>query len=206
MEVFTAEKLSTERNSLPYPADSLKAGQTNLVLLGGGGHHADRELQVLSNLTDNGIKFTPPEGSIVVNASMVEGKSASRVWLRFAAVFISNKDFVLPVTGNVGFSETWFVAACTNLAGAEIMMKRIREQLVAGASFKAAGGLKVSASAVPLPAREEGKPFGRVGAGRGRSSYRDVQVGTRLETIPESANGDVTAIKNKPEQIRPDQD
>ncbi len=32
----------------------------------------DRTLEVLINLIDNGIKFTPPEGSVVVKASMVE--------------------------------------------------------------------------------------------------------------------------------------
>jgi signal transduction histidine kinase len=68
-----------------------------------------------------------------------------------------DKDLVLPVTGNVGFSERLFVAASTGPAGAEIMMKRIREQLEAGAGFKAAGLLKVSAAAVPLPAAEDGK-------------------------------------------------
>jgi len=36
------------------------------------------------------------------------------------------------------------------------MMKRIREQLEAGAGFKAAGFLKVSATAVALPSREDG--------------------------------------------------
>ena len=33
---------------------------------------ADRVLQVLINLIDNGIKFTPPEGSVLVKACMVE--------------------------------------------------------------------------------------------------------------------------------------
>jgi signal transduction histidine kinase len=32
----------------------------------------DRALEVLINLIDNGIKFTPPDGSVVVKASMVE--------------------------------------------------------------------------------------------------------------------------------------
>jgi len=38
-------------------------------------------------------------------------------------------------------------------------MKRIREQLEAGAGFKTAGVLKVSASAVPLPSTGDGKPL-----------------------------------------------
>jgi len=33
---------------------------------------ADRVLHVLINLIDNGIKFTPPEGSVLVKACMVE--------------------------------------------------------------------------------------------------------------------------------------
>ena len=68
-----------------------------------------------------------------------------------------DKDLVLPVTGNVGFSETFFVAASTDLERAEIMMKRIREQLETRGGLKASGMLKVSASAVPLPGMEEGK-------------------------------------------------
>ncbi|MGD0793358.1 MAG: hybrid sensor histidine kinase/response regulator [Terriglobales bacterium] len=32
----------------------------------------DRTLEVLANLIDNGIKFTPPDGSVIVKASMVE--------------------------------------------------------------------------------------------------------------------------------------
>jgi hypothetical protein len=67
-----------------------------------------------------------------------------------------DKDLVLPVTGSVGLSETFFVAASTDLGRAEIMMKRICEQLEAGAGFKAAGLLRVSATAVALPSAEDG--------------------------------------------------
>jgi signal transduction histidine kinase len=67
-----------------------------------------------------------------------------------------DKDLVLPVMRTVGQSETFLVAASTDLERAEIMMKRIREQLEAGAGFQAAGFLKVSAKAVPLPSPEEG--------------------------------------------------
>jgi signal transduction histidine kinase len=234
----------------------------------------DRILQVLINLIDNGIKFTPPEGSVLVRASMVEadpnmvylsvadtgrgiGPEAraliferlyqdpnsvdnnraglglglfiakelvelhgGRIWLasevgngstfsftlplyslakllspvitsegrlRDAIVLVKveltalpsasrsawkeicqqslntlrrcvylDKDLVLPVTGNVGLTETLFVAASTDLERAQVMMKRIREQLEAGAGFKAAGLLKVSATDVPLTAREDG--------------------------------------------------
>ena len=68
-----------------------------------------------------------------------------------------DKDLVLPVMGSGGTSQTFFVAASTDADRAEIMMKRIREQLEAGAGFKAAGILRVSATAVPLPSIEAGK-------------------------------------------------
>ena len=237
----------------------------------------DRVLQVLINLIDNGIKFTPPEGSVLVKACMVEadpdmvyvsvadtGRGISpeaktliferlyqdpnsidnsraglglglfiakelvelhggRIWvaseiengstfsftlplyslakllfpvitcegrLRDAIALVKveltpvdhsprtnwkeicrksletlrrcvyvDKDLVLPVTGNIGVSETFFVAASTDLERAEIMMKRIREQLEAVAGFKGMGVLKVSATAVVLPSGEEGRPL-----------------------------------------------
>lgn len=70
-----------------------------------------------------------------------------------------DKDMVLPVMGNTETKETFFVAASTDLEGAEIMMKRIREQLEAGAGFKATGLLEVSATAVLLPSTRDGKPL-----------------------------------------------
>jgi len=236
---------------------------------------ADRVLHVLINLIDNGIKFTPPEGSVLVKACMVEadpnvvyvsvsdtgcgispeGRSliferlyqdpnsvdnnraglglglfiakelvelhggkiwvASEVghgstfsftlpvyslatllfpvvtdqgWLRDAVALVKveltplpdikrgnwkemceksldllgrcvylDKDLVLPVSGKVGLSENLFVAASTGLEGAEIMMKRIREQLQGAEGFKAAGCVKVSATAVTMPARDAAK-------------------------------------------------
>ena len=68
-----------------------------------------------------------------------------------------DKDLVLPVMGNTGINQTFFVAASTDLERAEVMMNRIREQLEAGAGFKAAAVLKVSAAAVALPSAEDGK-------------------------------------------------
>jgi len=233
---------------------------------------ADRVLQVLINLIDNGIKFTPPEGSVLVKACMVEADPnmvyvsvsdtgcgispearsliferlyqdpnsvdnnraglglglfiakelvelhGGKMWvaselgngstfsftlpvyslakllfpvvtdqgrLRDAVALVKveltplpeiargawkemcgksldllgrcvylDKDLVLPVSGKVGLSENFFVAACTGLEGAEIMMKRIREQLQGAEGFKAAGGVKISATAVTMPARD----------------------------------------------------
>jgi signal transduction histidine kinase len=232
----------------------------------------DRVLQVLINLIDNGIKFTPAEGSVRVQASMVEAdpnmvylsvtdtgcgigpearaliferlyqdpnsvdnnrtglglglfitkelveRNGGRIWLvsevgagsmfaftlplyslakllfpvitregrlrdavclvkveltpisdpksnwkevcRQALVTLRrsiyrDQDIVLPAMA--GSNETFFVAASTNIAGAEIMMKRIREQLEAGTSLKSVGVLKVSASAVSLPLPVEGR-------------------------------------------------
>jgi signal transduction histidine kinase len=70
-----------------------------------------------------------------------------------------DKDLVLPVSGNIGNSKILLVAASTDLPGAEVMMKRIREQLAMGAGFKGAGLLKVSAAAVPLPSSKTGGPL-----------------------------------------------
>jgi Histidine kinase-, DNA gyrase B-, and HSP90-like ATPase len=70
-----------------------------------------------------------------------------------------DKDLVLPDMGNTGTNVTFFVAASTDMEQAEIMMKRIREQLEAGADFKAAGVLKVSATTVLLPSTGGGKPL-----------------------------------------------
>jgi signal transduction histidine kinase len=68
-----------------------------------------------------------------------------------------DKDLVLPVMGNLGTSETFFVAASSDLERAEIMMKRIREQVGASAELKGSGTLQVSAAAVRLPSPEVGQ-------------------------------------------------
>jgi signal transduction histidine kinase len=68
-----------------------------------------------------------------------------------------DKDLVLPVMGHPGASENFFVAASTDLERAEIMMKRIREQVGANTELKAGGMLKVSATPVMLPSPEDGK-------------------------------------------------
>jgi hypothetical protein len=62
-----------------------------------------------------------------------------------------DKDLVLPVMGNGGTTERFFVAASTDLERSEIMMKRIREQLGGSAELRASGTLTVSADAVELP-------------------------------------------------------
>jgi hypothetical protein len=70
-----------------------------------------------------------------------------------------DKDLVLPVSGKVGLSENLFVAASTGLEGAEVMMKRIREQLEAAEGFKAAGSVKISATPVAMPTGNAAKPL-----------------------------------------------
>jgi sigma-B regulation protein RsbU (phosphoserine phosphatase) len=105
-----------------------------------------------------------------------------------------DKDLVLPVMGNTGTKETFFVAASTDLERAEIMMKRVREQL--GAALKATGVLKVSATAVPLPTTGDGEPLeGLVQAVADRIAEAAVVA---LASGPdlESANGHTSAVKN----------
>jgi signal transduction histidine kinase len=106
-----------------------------------------------------------------------------------------DKDMILPVTGTVGGSETFLVAASTDLERAEIMMKRIREQLEAGNSFKAAGLLQVSATAVELPLLEEGTLEALVQTTADRITEMAKQT---LGANPsgQSANGDISAPRN----------
>src|SRR6202011_4609098 len=68
-----------------------------------------------------------------------------------------DKDLVLPFTGNSGTSETFFVAASTDLERAEVMMKRVREQLSAVSGFEGVGVLQVSSTAVQLPSTRQRK-------------------------------------------------
>jgi len=275
----------------------------------------DRILQVLINLIDNGIKFTPPEGSVMVKACLVEAdpsmvylsvadsgrgigpearaliferlyqdpnsvdnnraglglglfiakelveRHGGRIWVasevgngstfsftlplyslarllfpvviyegrvRDAVVLVKvelkplsvpsrttwkeicqqsldtlrrcvypDKDLVLPVTGNVGLSETFFVAASTDLARAEIMMKRIREQLEAGAGFKAAGILKVSATAVPWPSTGEGKALEEQVQALAERVTEMAMAAIAPKTSPPNPDGDVSAGQNK---------
>jgi len=271
----------------------------------------DRVLQVLINLIDNGIKFTPPEGSVLVKACMVEadpnmvylsvsdsgcgiGPEAKaliferlyqdpnsvdnnrtglglglfiakelvelhggRIWvasesgngstfsftlplyslakllfpvvtyegrLRDAMVLVRveltslpsvsratwkeicqkcletlrrcvylDKDLVLPVTGNVGPTETFFVAASTDLERVEIMMKRIREQLEVGAGFKNAGVLKVSATAVLLPSTEDDKTLEGLVEAVADQIMEMAQLAVDLRADQASGNGNISA-------------
>ena len=107
-----------------------------------------------------------------------------------------DKDLVLPVTGNVGIRETLFVAACTGLEGAEIMMKRIRERLEAGAGFKAAGRVQISATAVALPSLEGGKELPELVQAVADRITEMAMLTLAPKPSPESADGEVSAAKN----------
>jgi signal transduction histidine kinase len=106
-----------------------------------------------------------------------------------------DKDLVLPVLGNHGPNETLFVAASTDLDGAEIMMKRIREQLEAGAGFKAAGRLKVSATAVPLPSREDARTLPELVKAVADRVTEMVMIALAPQLVRQSGNGDVSALQ-----------
>jgi signal transduction histidine kinase len=61
-----------------------------------------------------------------------------------------DKDLVLPPMTTTGVEQTYFVVASTDLERAEIMMRRIREQLEKVPDLNTTGELRVSASEVPL--------------------------------------------------------
>ena len=277
----------------------------------------DRILQVLINLIDNGIKFTPPEGAVIVKACMVEadpnmayisvtdtgrgiGPEAraliferlyqdpnsvdnnrsglglglfiaqqlvelhgGRIWvaseigngstfsftlplyslakllfpvityagqLREAIALVRveltsfsdpprgswkdvcqqsletlrrcvylDKDLVLPVSGNIGSSRILLVAASTDLVGAEVMMKRIREQLEAGPGFKDAALLKVSATNVRLPSAAGGGPLENLVQAVADEITEMAGCALATKRPPQSANADGTEERVKAE-------
>jgi hypothetical protein len=99
-----------------------------------------------------------------------------------------DKDLVLPVLGNNGTSETFFVAASTDLDGAEIMMKRLRGQLAAIPALNAAAVLKVSATAVPLPPTEESRPLEELVQTVADRINETVMLALAPKPAPESTN------------------
>jgi sigma-B regulation protein RsbU (phosphoserine phosphatase) len=106
-----------------------------------------------------------------------------------------DKDLVLPITGSVGLSETFFITASTSLDGAEVMMKRIREQLEAVAGFKSGGVLRVSAAAVQLPSSEPGRSIEDLVQAVADAVTQMATLASAASLCPESGNGDVSAAK-----------
>lgn len=107
-----------------------------------------------------------------------------------------DRDLVLPIMGNTGTGETFFVAASTDLDRVEVMMKRIREQLAAGAGLKAADVLKVSATAVLLPSCEDGRALeGLVQTVADRITEM-AMLALASKPAPESADRHTSAVKN----------
>jgi len=112
-----------------------------------------------------------------------------------------DKDLVLPVSGRVGQSENLFVAASTGLEGAEIMMKRIREQFEGAEGFRSAGCVKVSATAVAMPVRDEAKALEAL-----VQTIADQITGMAMAVLAgkpssQGADGEINAAQNLQRQI-----
>jgi signal transduction histidine kinase len=105
-----------------------------------------------------------------------------------------DKDLVLPVMGNTGSNEIFFVTASTDLERAEIMMKRIREQLEAGAGFKVAGVLTVSATAVLLPSTGDATPLEVLVQEVADRVTETAMLALASKPAPESADGHTSAV------------
>jgi len=70
-----------------------------------------------------------------------------------------DRDLVLPGLRNGEPDEIFFIVASTTLELAEIMITRIREQLVSSPELKTSGVFKVSASSLDLPAADGQVPL-----------------------------------------------
>ena len=66
-----------------------------------------------------------------------------------------DKDLVLPSTGGSGPSETFFVVASTDMAHVDIMIERIRAQVLALPRLQASSTLRVTAEKIYCPASDD---------------------------------------------------
>jgi hypothetical protein len=66
-----------------------------------------------------------------------------------------DKDLVLPSTGGSGPGETFFVVASTDMAHVDIMMERIRAQVLALPRLQASSTLRVTAEKIYCPASDD---------------------------------------------------
>ena len=73
------------------------------------------------------------------------------------ASILAAKDLLLPVL-ETGADETFMIVAATDESGAEVLTRRIREQLEGKEELRAAAVFSISAAAIPLPAGQENKP------------------------------------------------
>jgi hypothetical protein len=98
--------------------------------------------------------------------------------------------------GDPGTNKTFFVAASTDLERAEIMMKRIREQLEASPGVKAPGVLKLSSTAVLLPSASDGRPLKELVQVVADRITEMEMLALASKPEPESDNGDRSAVEN----------
>ena len=65
---------------------------------------------------------------------------------------LPDKDVVLPPMGTAGKGDAFLIVASADLAGAEVLAGRVREQLRRRADLQASGAFKVSTQAIMMPA------------------------------------------------------
>jgi signal transduction histidine kinase len=104
-----------------------------------------------------------------------------------------DKDLVLPLMGNPGHEQSFFVVASTDLEHGEVMMTRIREQLAAGTDLRDFGSLKVSATALERPSEDTGKPVAELVAMLADSATQAAKLALGLES---------SAANTKPHKLK----
>ena len=118
------QAVSMMRPSAAEKKVSLEAGPVQAIPLVYA--DPDRTLEVLINLIDNGIKFTPAEGSVVVKASMVETdptRSISRS-ATVAAAFLPSR-FRRFLNGSTRTPMRWTVTGPASVWGSTLPKKSL---------------------------------------------------------------------------------
>lgn len=96
-----------------------------------------------------------PKGALEAASA---GEAGQRCRELLQACILPAKDLLLPDMRAAGPNQLFLIVASTDAAGAEVLSKRIREQLENCVELKASTSFTVSAEALSLPAPQDGKP------------------------------------------------
>lgn len=106
-----------------------------------------------------------------------------------------DRDLVIPMEGDGRLWDTLFIAASTDVHGAEIMLKRIRQQIESGSDLKSLGVLSTSVTPLAMPAEREAKSLEQLVQMVADDITERITEARRFKRVPSGKDPHETAIK-----------